>query len=96
VPNNGQKAKVWGVIREVNGKRNITVAKPDRFKKLVEPSAVSNLVLDELETRKLLVKAPDGHQRRQLLITGLTERRARYICIKDLVPKKAEVKFRAK
>lgn len=93
---NNQRAKVWGVIREVDGKKNITVVKASRFRKLVQPSAVSDLVLDELDARNLLVKAPDGHPTRQLLITGLTEKRARYVCIKGLVPKKTRVKFKSK
>jgi len=82
-----QKKEVWGVVREIGGKKNVTAVKPARFKKLVEPSAVSDLVLDELDARKLLVKNPDGNLKRQVAIKGLTEERARYVCIKGLVAK---------
>ena len=82
-----QKKEVWGVVREIGGKKNVTAVKPSRFKKLVQPSAVSDQVLDELEARKVLVKSPDHNLKCQVLIKGLTKKRARYVCIKGLVAK---------
>jgi hypothetical protein len=85
--NTDQKKEVWGVVREIDFKKNVTAVKPSRFKKLVQPSAVSDQVLAELDTRKLLVKDSDDNLRRQVLIKGLTKKRARYVCIRGLVTK---------
>ena len=81
-----QKKEVWGVVREIGGKNNVTALKPSRFMKLVQPSAVAEQVLEELDARKLLVKDGDN-LKRQVLIKGLTQKRARYVCIKGLVAK---------
>jgi len=43
------------------------------------------------------VKDPDGKTlTRQILITSLTEKRARYVCIKGLVAKSSKIKFKVK
>ena len=84
-----QKTAVWGVVRKIDGKNNVTVLRPGRFKKLVQPSAIADQVLVELEARRLLVKSSDGNAKRQLLIKGLTRKRARYICIRGLIARQA-------
>jgi hypothetical protein len=85
--NVNQKKEVWGVVREIDGKVNVTALKATRFERLVKPSAVSDLVLDELDRRALLVKDTDGNLKRQVAIKGLTKKRARYVCIRKLVAK---------
>ena len=90
-----QKREVWGVVREIGGKMNVTAVRPTRFRKLVQPSAVSDQVLTELAERKLLIKDADGNTfSRQVMTCGLTKTRARYICIKGLVAQQTStVKF---
>lgn len=86
--NDRHQKKAWGVIREVGGKKNVTAIRPARFNAMVVPSAASDLVLEELDSRKLLVKDPSGALSRQLMVKGLSEKRARYVCVRGLVPKK--------
>jgi hypothetical protein len=82
-----QKKQVWGVIRDIDGKKRVTAVPFTRLKKLVQPSAVADQVLRELSTRGLLVKAADGGLTRQLLIKGFAAKeRCRYVCITGLMP----------
>jgi hypothetical protein len=83
--NKAQKKEFWGCVREIGGKKNVTVVTMTRLRKLVQPAAVADQVLEELASRSLLVKATDGNSTRQVSIKGLTETRARYVCIKGLV-----------
>jgi hypothetical protein len=56
-------------------------------------SLVQHQVLAELDDRKLLVKDPDPDGTtltRQVKITGLTDKRLRYVCILGLLPNKAK------
>jgi Domain of unknown function (DUF927) len=85
-----QKTDAWGIIRDVGGKKNVTVIKPERFEKLVEPSAVSDAVLLELAERGVLLKDPEGNLRCQVLAKGLSEKRHRYVCLRHLVKKKVK------
>jgi hypothetical protein len=80
-----QKKEFWGCVKEIGGKKNITAVPMTRLRKLVQTAAVADQVLDELASRNLLMKAPDGHLTRQLEITGLSDKRRRYVCIKGLV-----------
>lgn len=77
--------RCWGVVRTVGGKKGVTLLRRSRFEKLVQPSAVADLVLKELDARGLLVKGPNGSRTRQVLIGGLREKRVRYICIRKLL-----------
>jgi hypothetical protein len=80
-----QKKEFWGCVREIGGEKNVTVVTMTRLRKLVQPAAVADQVLEELASRSLLVKATDGNSTRQVSIKGLTETRARYVCIKGLL-----------
>jgi hypothetical protein len=93
--NADRKKEIWGIIREIGGDENITAVIPSRFESLVEPSAVSDLVLRELDDRELLVKDPDENLKRQVLIKGLTNKRARYVCIKGLIDRPPKAKSKA-
>jgi hypothetical protein len=75
----------WGIVREVDGVKDVTLVRRRRFQKLVRPSAVADQVLAELDARNVLVKGSGGNLTRQVLVNGLTTKRARYVCIKDLV-----------
>jgi hypothetical protein len=56
-----------------------TIALPfSEFEKLVQPTAVADHVLVELDRQSLLLKGADGGLRRQIQITGLGNRRQRY------------------
>jgi len=82
-----RRKAAWGVRRDLGGKKDVMVVRASRFKKLVQPSAVSEQVLEELAARSLLLKDPDGNKKRQLSIKGLTKKRVRYVCVKGLVAK---------
>jgi len=75
----------WGAVRTIDRKKNITAIKGARFDKLVRPAAAAHAVLDELESRGLLVKGSKDHLKRQLLIKAISCKRLRYVCIKGLV-----------
>jgi hypothetical protein len=85
----------WGVIRTVDGKSSVTVIRPTRFKKLVQPAAAADKVLHELDVRNLLIKDSAGSLTRQVLIKGLGDERVRYVCIKGLVAKTSKLKLKA-
>ncbi len=77
----------WGFVRDVDGKAGVLVIKPGQFKKLVEPSAAADDVLKALDKRGMLIKGKDGQLKRQLLISGVSERRLRYVCLHGLSQK---------
>jgi len=73
-------------VRPVGGRLNVTVIKADCFEKLVRPAA-AHAVLKELDRRGLLLTDPHGNLKQQVLIPALTDKRARYVCIKGLAGK---------
>jgi hypothetical protein len=93
--NADQKKQIWGVIREIGDNNNVMVLMPARFTGLVSPPAVADLVLRELDIRKLLIKDADGNLRRQVLLKGLTAKRHRYVCIKSSTTVPAIAKSKA-
>lgn len=88
-----RRNKVWGVIRSVGGQKNVTVLRSSRFAKLVSPPAVAAKVLEKLGADGRLVKSPTGQLKCQILITELTEKRHRYVCIRGLVKKRPKLPF---
>lgn len=87
----GQRRTMRGLVREVGGKKNVAALTFSRFEKLVKPSAASMEVLKALDAQSRLVKDPDGKTlTRQVLVKGLTGKRARYVCIKGLIAKSAK------
>jgi len=70
----------WGLVRRMRDGRHAVLIQSPRFEKLVSPRAAAKLVLNELEKRSILIKAPDGKPTRQMMVSG-SKMRHRYVCL---------------
>lgn len=75
-----EEGNSWGLVRKMQDGRYAVLIQFSRFEKLVSPRAAARQVLKELEKRNILLKAADGKQTCQMMITG-TQMRHRYVCL---------------
>ncbi len=68
----------WGMVRKIGASKRAVLIRHSRMKHLVKPAAASTLVLAELDTRGILVKATDGKLTRQFMANG---KRCRYVTL---------------
>jgi hypothetical protein len=79
-----QSETCWGVVRKLKGVGSVALMPLRQVKEMCGSDADIGDLLNELYRRGLLVRGADGKNTRQVMVKGLGDGRARYVCLRLL------------